>query len=291
MQVVTERHNLWTNLQPWRAQGESIGLVPTMGNLHHGHLRLVSQIREQTDRVVVSIYVNPTQFAPGEDFKDYPRTLPRDLEKLEHVGADLVFVPTDRVLYPVGLDSAIRVPAPADLANQLCGISRRGHFDGVTTVVSRLFNLIQPNVAIFGEKDYQQLLIIERLVTDMGYPIDILGCPTVREDDGLALSSRNQYLNPQQRRQASAIYSALHEAATLLRQDPQNLAMLEQQGMARLESAGLQPEYFAIRDAASLQAPNDSRGQRIRILAAAQMGRTRLIDNIGLTPDSHDTSE
>lgn len=290
--LIHERTALWQQIRHWRHERQRIGLVPTMGNLHQGHLSLVQQAQRHADRVIVSIFVNPTQFGPSEDFALYPRTLEADMERLRDFHVDAVFAPDAAQIYPHGHDQTMLLQAPLLLGNTLCGLARPGHFDGVVTVVSRLFNLVQPDIAVFGEKDFQQLRIIEYMNEELGYPIEILRAPTMREDSGLAMSSRNQYLNKDQRQQATSIHKALNECVIALKgsQDisSDNVHHLEQQALKQLRSAGLEPEYFSIRRADSLAEPQTSEKSpgkeiKLRVLAAARMGNTRLIDNLPVT--------
>ena len=262
----------------WREQGLSIALVPTMGNLHDGHLALVQRARALCDRVVVSIFVNPTQFGPDEDFDAYPRTLEQDLEQLREAGAHLAFTPANSVMYPHGLDSAIRLTAPPDLAGILEGEQRDGHFDGVVTVVARLFNLVCPDQAVFGEKDYQQLLIIRRMTEDLGYNIGIEAVETVREADGLAMSSRNGYLGEVERDRARLLADALDRAAAQVRPGESDFSNLEGKVSNQLEKLGFDVDYVAVRSAANLGLPGPEDSE-LRILVAAYNGETRLIDN------------
>lgn len=291
--LLQQRPALWAQVRQWRQQGQRIALVPTMGNLHQGHLSLVEQAQRHSDRVIVSIFVNPTQFGPSEDFDLYPRTLERDIEQLKAFQVDAVFAPSPDEVYPHGHDQTMLLQAPVKLGDTLCGLSRPGHFDGVVTVVSRLFNMIQPDVAVFGEKDYQQLLIIEYMNRELGYPLDILRAPTMREATGLAMSSRNQYLSSEQRQQAMVIHQQLSLCVEQLERGQfvtkADYNALEAQALAALADAGLEPEYFTIRDAQNLQdfdhVPADHKineGQplALRVLVAARMGATRLIDNL-----------
>jgi len=262
----------------WRAQGARIGFVPTMGSLHEGHMSLLTAAREQADRVVSSVFVNPLQFGPGEDFERYPRTPEDDSRLLAAAGCDLLFLPGVEEIYPDGRQSATLVSVPS-LSNILCGAFRPGHFDGVATVVAKLFGIVQPDVAVFGEKDYQQLAIIRRMTVDLDLPVRIVAAPTVRAPDGLAMSSRNRYLSTADRAIAPKIYASLQEATARLAAGERNLAQLEEQGAAALREAGMQPDYFAVRDAASLQPP-DAKTREIVVLAAARLGKARLIDNL-----------
>ncbi|MCW8890149.1 MAG: pantoate--beta-alanine ligase [Sedimenticola sp.] len=265
----------------WRAAGQRVALVPTMGNLHEGHLDLVRKARSLADRVVVSIFVNPLQFGEGEDFASYPRTLIDDSDKLISVGTDLLFTPTVTEMYhrPQAIQTKVEVPGLSDL---FCGASRPGHFVGVATVVCKLFNMAQPDVALFGEKDYQQLMVIRQMVQDLSLPIEILGLPTVREVDGLARSSRNGYLTDAERSIAPALYQQLQRSVEALRKGNFVIASLEQQAMARLESEGFTPDYYAIRRAEDLAEPTAD-DKSLVILAAAYLGKARLIDNIQIT--------
>jgi pantoate--beta-alanine ligase len=265
----------------WRQEGQTIALVPTMGNLHDGHLALVRAAGLEADRVVTSIYVNPAQFGEGEDFESYPRTLDADRESLEQAGCDLLFIPDHHTMYPYGLGNAVRLLAPPDLAALLEGKSRPGHFDGVVTVVARLFNLVDPDIAVFGEKDYQQLLVIKRLVDDLGFGIRIVPVPTVREASGLAMSSRNNYLEPAQRKAAGELNAVLRQAAERIKREPGQTTRVERAAVLRLERLGFRVEYVAIRRAEDLAVPAAA-DQKLRVLAAAWSGQTRLIDNIGI---------
>ena len=278
MQRADSRDSLWGIVREWRRQGHIIALVPTMGNLHAGHLALVKAARASADRVVTSIYVNPTQFGQGEDFGRYPRTLEQDLRKLEAEGCDLAFVPDEATMYPFEGDEAVRVRAAPALASVLEGEHRPGHFDGVVTVVARLFNLVGPDVAVFGEKDYQQLLVIRRLAEDMGYPLRILPVPTVRESGGLAMSSRNQYLGDEDRSAALQLNGVLREAVERLASGV-GRERVERDAVARLEGAGFKVDYVAVRRAGNLAIPGDGESE-LRVLAAARCGNTRLIDNL-----------
>ena len=278
MLEVSTSESLREQLVDWRHSGEHIALVPTMGNLHDGHLGLVSLAREHAERVVVSIFVNPTQFGEGDDFDRYPRTLERDRRRLKKVKADLLFVPDVETMYPFGIDSATSVTVPVITA-EFCGVFRPGHFDGVTSVVSRLFSIVQPDVAIFGQKDFQQQLVIRRLVDDLQLPIQIVSGATQREADGLALSSRNRYLSDEQRAIAPTLYSVLQGIGNDLQAGKRNYEELEQQAMDALRDAGFDPEYVGIRRAENLEPP-DRDNDEIVILAAARLGIARLIDNI-----------
>jgi len=255
---------------------QRIGLVPTMGNLHAGHHSLVALARRRADVVVASVFVNPTQFGPNEDFSRYPRTPDADAAGLEASGCDVLFLPTVEDMYPYGIERSVRVSVP-ELPDILEGAIRPGHFDGVATVVSKLFNLVRPHVAVFGQKDYQQLLVIRRLTRDLGYPIDIVAAPIVREANGLAMSSRNQYLSPEQRDQASAIHATLRRMADEVRSG-RAVGEIEAEALAHLRQAGFVPDYAVVRRAEDLREPAASDRDRVALIAA-RLGSTRLIDN------------
>ncbi len=278
MEEITSKEALRELIGEWRRAGDHIALVPTMGNLHDGHIDLVDIARMHAERVVVSLFVNPTQFGEGEDFEDYPRTLERDRRRLKRAKADVLFAPDVDVIYPFGLDTAASVTLPV-LTAEFCGESRPGHFDGVTTVVARLFSMVQPDVAVFGQKDYQQLLVIKRLVEDMSLPIEIIQAPTRRESDGLAMSSRNQYLTDEERQAAPELYGALAEIAEALEAGADDYGALERKAVNRLEAAGFEPEYVSIRRAENLENP-DRETDELVVLAAARLGNSRLIDNV-----------
>jgi pantoate--beta-alanine ligase len=266
----------------WRSErreaGERIAFVPTMGNLHRGHLSLVRLAREYAERVVVSIFVNPTQFAEDEDYGAYPRTPEDDRELLREAGVDLLFTPSAETVYPFGETAATRLHVPG-LSEDLCGRFRPGHFDGVATVVCRLFCMVMPDVAVFGQKDYQQFLIIRRMTRDLSMPIGIVLAPTVREDDGLAFSSRNRYLSEAERRAAPELHGALGEIRESLLTGDRDYAALEERALARLAVAGFEPDYVGVRDARDLRAPS-AQTRELVVLAAARLGRARLIDNL-----------
>lgn len=278
MQTITGIDDLRVAVRDWRESGSRIGFVPTMGNLHEGHLRLVRRARSLCDRVVVSIFVNPMQFGPGEDFDTYPRTLEADKAQLEQARADLLFAPAVDLIYPSGLNETTRVQVPG-VGEGLEADSRPGFFVGVATVVARLFNLVQADIAVFGEKDYQQLAVIRRMVKDLCWPMDIEAVATVREADGLAMSSRNRYLSAGQRERAAVLYQTLCQVAEGVRGRQQAFAELEAQAIQRLEQAGFVPDYVSIRDAATLQ-PIETDNSGAVVLAAARLGRARLIDNV-----------
>ena len=278
MKTVRTIASLRENLQGWRKFDESIALVPTMGNLHAGHLSLVEIAHSLADRVVVSIFVNPTQFGPGEDFAAYPRTLDGDRRQLTRAKVDILFAPSVAEMYPNGEQGATLVSVP-DLSRILCGEFRPGHFDGVASVVTRLFNIVQPCTAVFGQKDYQQVAIIRRLQADLNLPIRVVTAPTARESDGLALSSRNQYLDADGRARAPGMHRALVACAARLGNGERDFAALEKRGMADLKETGFRPDYFAIRSATDL-GPATITSRNLVLLAAGRMGRARLIDNV-----------
>lgn len=261
----------------WRARGERVALVPTMGNLHSGHIELVRQARSRAQRVVASVFVNPTQFGPNEDFERYPRSLPQDKERLSSAGADLLFAPTVTEMYPHGFNQLTRITVPG-ISDILEGHFRPGHFDGVATVVNILLNIVQPDVAIFGEKDYQQLLVIKRMAGELHLPAEIVGHATQRESDGLALSSRNQYLSQDERRQAPTLYRTLGAIEQRIKAGERDFLKLSQEAVRLLEHQGFRPQYVEIRSR-DLSAPAAG-GREWIVLAAAFLGRTRLIDNL-----------
>ena len=261
-----------------RAEGKQIGFVPTMGNLHAGHVSLVQIAAQRADFVVASIFVNPLQFGAGEDLDTYPRTLAADQEKLLAAGCHLLFHPDVAEIYPHGMGDQARVIVPG-VSEGLCGASRPGHFEGVATVVTKLFNMVQPDLAVFGEKDYQQLAVIRALVQDLNMPIQIIGAPTQRAEDGLALSSRNGYLSDEQRAAAPALYRGLQAIAEELRRGARDYPRLIDNTQAQQRAAGFVPDYLEIRNALNLR-PAQLDDQHLVILTAAQLGSTRLIDNL-----------
>lgn len=267
-------------LQTYRSAGKRIGFVPTMGNLHEGHLDLVRKARTLCDVVVVSIFVNPLQFGANEDLDGYPRTLAADKEKLFKEQVDVLYTPGAEDIYPEGMDAQTIVHVP-ELGDTLCGSSRPGHFDGVTTVVSKLFNIVQPHVAIFGEKDFQQLSIVRKMVADLCIPVEVVGIATTRDEDGLAMSSRNGYLSIDQRRIAPVLNQTLNSCREAIACGFDNFLQLESHARMKLLQAGFEPDYFAIRDARTLRTVTEDT-EEIAILAAARLGPTRLIDNVRL---------
>ncbi|RMV74059.1 Pantothenate synthetase [Pseudomonas caricapapayae] len=264
-----------------RSEGKRIALTPTMGNLHSGHAALVAKADQRADFVVATIFVNPLQFGPNEDLATYPRTLAADQEKLLQAGCNLLFTPSVEEMYPHGMADQTLVSVP-HLSQGLCGASRPGHFEGVATVVSKLFNMVQPDLAIFGEKDFQQLAVIRAMVRDLNMPIQIIGEPTVRAHDGLALSSRNGYLNDDQRAAAPALYQAIRQTADAINAGERDFDALLTGKRQQLEAAGFRIDYLEIRDATSLRPATDE-DRDLVILAAAFLGKTRLIDNLHLT--------
>lgn len=278
METVHSIAGLRARVAAWRRAGERIALVPTMGNLHQGHLRLVEEARGRAQRSVASIFVNPMQFGPNEDFDSYPRTLAADSRKLEDAGLDLLFAPSAATVYPHGLEGTTRVEVPG-LSEMLCGEYRPGHFTGVATVVAKLFNMVQPDLAVFGEKDWQQLTLIRKMTLELNLPVEIVGVPTVREADGLAMSSRNGYLSPEERSRAPVLYRTLQAAARRLQEGEADYRAIREDGIAALEAAGFRPDYFEMRRIDDLQPAGPEDGE-LRIVAAAWLGRTRLIDNL-----------
>ena len=292
VRTVTELRSM---IHVWRSKGERIALVPTMGNLHAGHIHLMAQAAHRADRVVTSIFVNPMQFGANEDFSTYPRTLAADSIALAENGVHALFSPEVSELYPRGVaapalpaSAALVLPCAAEnttrvevvgLTDILCGASRPGHFVGVATVVNKLFNIVQPDIAVFGEKDYQQLLVIRRMVADLCLPITILGVPTVREPDGLAMSSRNGYLTGEQRASAPHLYQALRAAHENMMSGARDYALVAEQGMQALRDGGFSPDYFTVRRKDDLMPPEPGDSELV-ILAAAWLDKTRLIDNI-----------
>ena len=273
------------DLRDWRKYGRNEGgswaFVPTMGNLHDGHMSLVARAKELADQVIVSIYVNPTQFGPNEDFARYPRTPREDLALLEAAGVQAVFMPDEAMIYPFGVDEAIGFTLPARYSDILCGADRPGHFQGVAAVVTRLFHLVSPDVAVFGDKDYQQLWLIRRLVADLHIPVSIEGVPIHRDVDGLAMSSRNRYLDPAQRAAAALIYRVLQDSRNAL-QAGADIAETLEKGKARLAEGGFAVQYLELRYQEDLQTAQDVRRPLV-LLAAARIGQTRLIDNMAFS--------
>lgn len=281
MNIVRTVRELRAAVAHARSEDKRIGFVPTMGNLHEGHAALVEKASQRVDFVVASIFVNPLQFGPKEDLASYPRTLEADKERLLQAGCNLLFAPTVEDMYPHGLAGQTLVSVSGVSAG-LCGASRPGHFDGVATVVCKLFNMVQPDLAIFGQKDFQQLAVIRTLVSDLNMPIQIIGEPTVRAADGLALSSRNGYLDESQRSLAPSIYRTLSDMVSAIQAGAADYRALVTAGLAALQAAGFTPDYLEIRQADTLQTATAD-DQHLVILVAAFIGSTRLIDNIAFT--------
>jgi pantoate--beta-alanine ligase len=280
MRTVHTIKELRAVIRSYRSRGKRVGLVPTMGNLHEGHLALVRRAREASDVVVTSIFVNPMQFGAGEDLDAYPRTMADDQRKLEAEGNTLLFAPTAKEVYPDGLARQTQVVVP-EVSEGHCGASRPGHFEGVATVVTMLFNMVQPDVAVFGEKDYQQLAVIRKMVQDLFIPVDVIGLPTLRETDGLAMSSRNGFLSASERKVAPALRRVLSETGKSIAEGNDDFAGLEASAADTLAAEGLRPDYFNIVNSLSLK-PAMPGDRQITVLAAAFLGTTRLIDNLSV---------
>ncbi|MBS0378546.1 MAG: pantoate--beta-alanine ligase [Proteobacteria bacterium] len=277
MQAVTTIAAVRERVQAWRREGHRVAFVPTMGNLHPGHVSLIETARRYGDRFIASIFVNPMQFGPNEDFAHYPRTPQQDEGMLAKAGCDLMFMPDVTEIYPHGSERATRVEVPG-ISRILEGEFRPGHFEGVSTVVAKLFHIVEPQIAVFGEKDFQQLTVIRRMVAELCMPVEIIGAPTVRDADGLAMSSRNQYLTSAERALAPVIYATLKQAAGRIEAGDADFASIERAGCEALAAAGLKPDYFAVRQARDLAGP--AAGERdLVILTAARMSKARLIDN------------
>jgi len=275
---VTELHQY---VQHWKDHGQSIAFVPTMGNLHNGHISLLEKGQSLCDRSICSIFVNPMQFGPNEDWDHYPRTLEADLEKLEAVGCDLVYLPSASELYPEGLDKISHVLV-TDLSDNYEGAHRPGHFTGVATVVLKLFNIVKPDVSVFGKKDYQQYRVVSKMVEDFNLEVQIIGQETTREASGLATSSRNQYLDARQLETAPIIYQQLQQTARAIEQGERDFKTLEDAAVARLNDAGFDTNYFVICNAETLL-PATADDRDLVVLVTAAMGPTRLLDNIEIS--------
>jgi pantoate--beta-alanine ligase len=280
MDTVTTIAAVRERVRQWRAEGQRVAFVPTMGNLHAGHISLIELARKRGDRFVASIFVNPMQFGPNEDFAHYPRTPRNDESMLADAGCDLMFMPDVAEIYPRGFEHDSRVAVP-ELSGILDGEFRPGHFDGVSTIVAKLFNIVTPDVAVFGEKDFQQLAIIRRMVADLCVPIEIVGAPTVREKDGLAMSSRNQYLTEAERAVAPSIHQALTRAMNRIQSGASDFGAIERAELDGLKKNGFRPDYFTVRDAKTLVAPAADASHLV-VLVAARLGKARLIDNLQL---------
>ncbi|AXQ14934.1 MAG: pantoate--beta-alanine ligase [Shewanella algae] len=267
-------------VREWRQKGETVAFVPTMGNLHQGHVSLILEAARRADHVVASIFVNPLQFGKNEDLDAYPRTLGADQQKLTEAGCELLFTPTPELIYPKGLDAQTFVEVPG-ISDELCGASRPGHFRGVATIVCKLFNIVQPDIALFGRKDYQQLLVIKTMVTDLSLPIEVIGVETVREDSGLALSSRNGYLTEAEKALAPKLKASMDKLAEAIVLG-QDIDQAISNAKELLRAAGLEPDYLEVREASSLK-PVSSDDKSLVILAAAYLGKARLIDNMTLS--------
>jgi len=283
MQTINSVAALRTKITAWRQQGQRIAFVPTMGNLHDGHLKLVEKAASLAQRIVVSVFVNPTQFNDEQDYNAYPITLEADSGKLAEAGIDVLFAPTVDELYPFGLQAGIQVSIPG-LSDILEGESRPGHFVGMTTIVSKLFNAVMPDIAVFGEKDFQQFLLVQRLVADLCLPIEVVACPTQREDSGLAMSSRNSYLNDSERKQAALLYQLLDELKEQVLGGASDYSRLCQKMHDQLLDAGFRPEYVELRCAKDLSKAS-SCDRDLVVLASAWLGSARLIDNLRITLD------
>ena len=280
MKTYSTAASLRAALSSGKRAGKTVAFVPTMGNLHDGHLRLVQRAKQHADIVVVSIFVNPLQFGANEDLSSYPRTLAADKEKLFAAGAQFLFLPHVNEIYPEGMDSHSKIAVP-ELSDRHCGASRPGHFTGVATIVAKLFNIVQPDTAVFGEKDFQQLSVIRKMVRDLCMPINIVGVATALSEDGLALSARNGYLNAEQREIAPVLHRVLQETREAIACGYDSYSKLEQHAKISLNKAGLESDYFTICDASTLR-PVTADTEEVVILAAAKLGSTRLIDNVTL---------
>ena len=278
METVTTIAAVRKRVRRWREEGARVAFVPTMGNLHPGHVSLIEMARRHGERFIASIFVNPMQFGPNEDFAHYPRTPTQDAGMLADAGCDLMFMPDVVEIYPNGSERATRVEVPG-LSSILDGEFRPGHFEGVATIVAKLFHIVEPDVAVFGEKDFQQLTVIRRMVVDLCMPISIIAAPTVRDPDGLAMSSRNQYLTDEERSRAPVIHQTLLAAVERLRAGERDFAAVERAAIETLERSGFRPDYFSVRRADDLSVPiADTR--HLVVLVAARLGRARLIDNL-----------
>ena len=281
MDTVTTIAAVREHVQAWRRAGLRVAFVPTMGNLHPGHVSLIEAARRHGERFIASIFVNPMQFGPNEDFAHYPRTPREDERMLAAAGCSLMFMPDVAEIYPNGSERATRVEVPG-VSRILEGEFRPGHMEGVSTVVAKLFHIVEPDVAVFGEKDFQQLTVIRRMVADLCMPVKIIGAPTVRDRDGLAMSSRNQYLSTEERALAPSIYQALEAAAQRLRAGDVDFASIARAGFQALERAGFRPDYFSVRNTSDLCSATAS-ARELVILTAARIGKARLIDNVQVT--------
>lgn len=278
MQVISEILALREVRRTWQSSAKIIAFVPTMGNLHQGHLNLVREAKKHADIVVVSIFVNPMQFGPDEDLDAYPKTIENDSRQLEELGVDLLFIPNSTDIYARGLEQQTFVEVPG-LSYMICGASRPGHFRGVATIVCKLFNMVQPNIAFFGDKDFQQLQVIKAMVTDLSMNLKVFGVPTIRESDGLAMSSRNQYLTGSERKLAPTLYQKMHALAHEVQLGRRDFTQLTQEYQSHLSELGFNPDYLEIRNVKNLLQPGYE-DKHLVLLAAAFLGKTRLIDNL-----------
>jgi len=278
MQLVKKIKEVRTLVSNWRSEKALIGFVPTMGNLHSGHLQLVQHAKQRTNRVVASIYVNPLQFGGSNDFDAYPRTFEQDKQKLEDAGVDMLFAPDSNEMYPRTMEAATKIQVPG-LSDILCGEFRPGHFEGVATVVNKFLNIVQPDVLYLGEKDYQQLMVVRQMISDLAMNVEVEGVATVREPNGLAMSSRNQYLHQEQRARAAQLYKTLLYLKKQATETGIAFNILEEEAITLLKTVGFRPEYVRICDAATLQPATTDTNEKI-VLAAAWMGKARLIDNL-----------
>ncbi len=278
MQLISNIASLRELRRAWQIEGQVIAFVPTMGNLHEGHLNLVREAKKRGTKVVVSIFVNPLQFGENEDLDAYPRTLEQDSKHLEALGVDVVFTPTVAEMYPRGLEQQTFVEVPG-ISYMICGASRPGHFRGVATIVCKLFNMVQPNIAFFGQKDFQQLQVIRAMVKDLSMNLEIVGVPTMRAEDQLALSSRNGYLTQEERATAPALFANLRDLADKIELGRRDFSVLIAEHRQLLADAGFKPDYIEIRAAETLLHPGHE-DQHLVVLGAAYLGKTRLIDNI-----------
>ena len=287
MELITERGSMQAAAHVWRANGQTIALVPTMGALHAGHLKLMEEARSHADVIVASIFVNPTQFAPGEDYERYPRALHADQELLQPLGVDAVFAPSTQAMYPFGMDEVHTFVQVEQLTERLCGATREGHFRGVTTIVTKLFLACKPHKAVFGMKDAQQYFVLKRMVEELGFDIQLIGVPTVREPSGLALSSRNAYLTREERKKAAVIAQSLQSTAKAIEEGELHLQGLVRRLAQRITEAGGDVQYAEAVETRLLTPVTTAQpGQSILVAVAAFFGSTRLIDNIRVTvPD------
>ncbi|MCK9236834.1 MAG: pantoate--beta-alanine ligase [Thiopseudomonas sp.] len=278
MKTIADINQLRACVKQARQAGQRVALVPTMGNLHEGHLALITRAKQAANFIVASVFVNPLQFGPNEDLDSYPRTLADDQQKLVQAGCNVLFTPTEQLMYPNGMQAQTLVRVPG-VSEGLCGGSRPGHFDGVATIVNKLFNMVQPDCAIFGEKDFQQLAVIRKMVQDLNLPVEIIGAPIVRSADGLALSSRNGYLSAEQRHVAPQLQHCLQDIVARIQAGRRDYAVLLQEASNRLQTQGFVTDYMELRQATDLQ-PATPASKQLVILVAAVLGETRLIDNI-----------